>query len=1046
MGAEPEPEMIQTAQKLFARVLDVPGGLKIRTIHAFCESLVARFPVEAGIAPHFSVIDERTTAEYLVDARETIIQRTIKEPDTDLARALTHVAELVNEDDFTSLMQELTGKRERLRTVLRHFKRHGTIAQAVTALVGLDPDEDSAAAIQAAAVARLDETALYNAADALTRGAKTSQAMAATLKTFLGLEQRAEAFATLYAPLFVTQAGEARKRLTTKGAEAAADILSAEQTRVLDVLEKLRARASADATVSLLTVGEAMTDAYEHIKRVRARLDYDDLIERAQALLSTADKGVSWVHYKLDGGIDHILVDESQDTSPQQWNVVKGLAEDFYAGLGRHEEQSDAARTVFAVGDEKQSIYSFQGADPHEFGRMRAHFEARVKSAGQTFTDVGLITSFRSTRAVLATVDRVFAHPQAADGLTFGDQRVAHESHRRGDAGLVEVWPTVQPLDAADDDPWDVPVDYRGEASPDLRLAQSIADTIKGWLDDGEKLKSQDRAITAGDVLILVRRRGRFAEAMVRALKQRAIDVAGADRMVLTDQLAVMDLLAAGRFAVLPEDDLSLAEVLKSPLVGLDEDALFALANGRKGGLWAELKRRRAEFPDAFATLSGLLAHADTRPPYEFYAGLLQDGARQAFLARLGADAEDPIDEFLNLSLEFERNHTPSLQGFLHWVTASSQQIKRDMEISVDAVRVMTVHGAKGLEAPVVFLTDTCKTPDGRLDAKVQWSADEVDPAVLWSPYADQRCTAFNEWLDRERLEREREYRRLLYVAMTRAADRLYVCGFEDSRGRSDGCWYDLIQPVVEDLGDAITLANGETAWRYETAQENPPQDKSKAEAEVVAEPAPAWLGELAPQESTPPNPLQPSRPSPEEPPAAGPFDAEDSSRFKRGLLVHKLLETLPALNPDKRRAAAAQWLAQSAHSLDAEQQAAILSETLAVLENPAFADLFGPESLAEVALSGVVGGQVVSARLDRLAVSDTGVTVIDYKTNRPAPTDPTRVPEQYLRQMALYQTLLTGIYPGKGIRCVLLWTDGPHVMVLDDAILRAYAPNSGAA
>ncbi|HEY9164297.1 MAG TPA: double-strand break repair helicase AddA, partial [Magnetovibrio sp.] len=1022
------------------------GGLKIRTIHAFCEGLIGRFPIEAGVAPNFDVIDERTTAEYLIEARERILQQTVAEPDGELAKALVYLAERVNEDDFTTLMQQLTGKRERLRKALHHFKREGTVAQAITHLVGLADTEDSVDAILNDAVLRLNEIALTPAADALMRGTKTSQTSGAALKAFLAMApaMRAQVFESDYAALFITQAGEPRKKLTTKGAEAATEAMEAEQLRVLSVMEKLRARATADATISLLTVGEAMLNHYERIKQVRARLDYDDLIEKAQALLSTHDGGMSWVHYKLDGGIDHILVDESQDTSPQQWDVVKNLAEDFYAGLSRHEEQSDQPRTVFAVGDEKQSIYSFQGADPHEFGRMREHFQARVSDAGLTFTDVGLITSFRSTRAVLTTVDRVFAQAEAADGLTFANQRVAHESHRRGDSGLVEVWPTVTHIDADKDDPWDAPLDYVGEANPDLRLAQSIASTIQGWFDSGEKITAEDRAITPGDILILVRRRGRFAEAMVRALKQRDINVAGADRMVLTDQIAVMDLLAAGRFSVLPEDDLSMAEVLKSPLVGFDDNALFDLANARRSSLWDELKSRRterADFTRAYAVLGNLLARADTRPPFEFYASLLQEGGRLAFLSRLGSDAEDPIDEFLNLALEFERNHTPSLQGFLHWVTASSQQIKRDMEASGNEVRVMTVHGAKGLEAPVVFLTDTCKAPDGRLDAKVQWSNEEDAPAVLWAPFAENRCQAFKDWLERERIDRDREYRRLLYVAMTRARDRLYITGFEDSKGRSPGCWYDLVQPVVENLGNQVTLANGESGWRYETRQEVPVKPAKDARPHGVASPPPSWLADPAPAEPTPTNPLQPSRPSPEAPPAAGPFDAQDLSRFKRGLLVHKLLESLPALAPSLRAQAGALWLAQPGHDLDEDTQALILQETMAVLENPDFTDLFSPDSLAEVALSGVIGGQVVSARLDRLAVSDKLVTVIDYKTNRPAPTDPQNVPEQYLRQMALYQALLSSIYPGRDIRCVLLWTDGPHVMALDPSLLAPYTP-----
>lgn len=1055
---EPDEAMQKTARRLFARVLDVPGGLKIRTIHSFCESLIARFPIEAGVAPHFSVIDERTTAELLSEARERILTETVLNPDAPLAHAIEAIAEQIAEDDFASLMQDLAGNRARLKDVLKQFKSQGGIAVAVTQLVGLAEHETDPGCILDAADAELDGNALLSAADALTRGAKTSQTLAVELRAYVKNPDRAALFETTYAPLFTTTTGEARKRLTTKGAEAAEDTLRGEQDRVLGVLEKLKARSTADATIHLLQVGGAMLDAYERLKQVRAHLDYDDLIDTARTLLAT-DGGVSWVHFKLDGGIDHILVDESQDTSPAQWDIVGRIAAEFFTGQGAYEERGvheqaragerPQPRTVFAVGDEKQSIYSFQGADPHEFGRMKEHFETRVQNAGERFNSVPLTTSFRTTRAVLSVVDRVFANPQAADGLTFAGERVAHDSHRRGEAGLVEVWPTVKPQEALIADPWDAPLDYVGEERPEMRLARDIADTVKRWIDDKEILASQNRPVEAGDVLILVRRRARFAEEMVRQLKSRAIPVAGADRMVLTEQIAVMDLLSAGRFAVLPEDDLTLAEVLKSPLIGLSEEQLFDLAYNRKASLWAELKRRRdddAHFDEAYAVLSKLLAHADFMPPYEFYAGLLRDGGRLALTRRLGVDAEDPIDEFLALALDYERNHTPSLQGFLHWVTASAQQIKRDMDVMGNQVRVMTVHGAKGLEANIVFLTDTCTTPDGRLDGRLQWLGGRdgvTPPGMLWAPHKGARCQAFEDQSERQRDEREREYRRLLYVAMTRAKDRLYVTGYEDSRGRAEGCWYNLILPPVQELGVEVSHSTrdsgGEPIWRYETVQEVEAK-QADAQAETQHRHAlPDWASSAPPSEESPPKPLSPSRPQPEAPPALGPFEGENSARFKRGLLVHKLLETLPGLAPEERAAAAAGWLARPVHELDSVTQADIAAETLRVLDHADFAGLFGRDSLAEVSLSGVIDAQVVSARLDRLLVTDDEVLVIDYKTNRPAPTDPNRVPEQYLAQMATYRALLSKIYPAKRIRCLLLWTDGPHVMELNDAILRTY-------
>ncbi|MEG3620069.1 double-strand break repair helicase AddA [Magnetovibrio sp. PR-2] len=1042
--SDPDEDMLNTARRLFAQVLDVPGGMKIRTIHAFCESLIGRFPIEAGVAPHFSVIDERTTAELLTQAREHMLRATLKEPQSDLSHAINAMAELVNEDDFTTLMQDLASNRVKLGQVLTHFDKLGGVEAALTALVGLGPHDTSVDAILARADEGLDEETLRAAADALDQGAKTSQQLAANLRAYLIRDNRAAFFQSDYAPLFVTTTGEPRKKLTTKGAEAAAPALAAEQARVVNILDILKARATADATKHLLTVGRAMLDAYARIKRVRADLDYDDLIDIARLLLAT-DSGVSWVHFKLDQGIRHILVDESQDTSPAQWDIVKRIAEEFFAGVGMEQKLDDGeqpqSRTIFAVGDEKQSIYSFQGADPFEFDRMQDHFQARVTAAGGQFVSMPLTQSFRTTSAVLRVVDDVFAQPEAQDGLSFQGLSVAHQTSRDQEAGLVEIWPTHKPQDTPADDPWDAPLDYVNEERAEKRLAKQIALQIRTWIDNQEILTSQNRPIRAGDVLILVRRRGHFAEEMVRQLKVNDIDVAGADRMVLTEQMAVMDLLAAGRFAVLPQDDLSMAELLKSPLVGFDDDDLFALAHGRPNSLWSALRARKDEnpaFQHAFSVLSTLLSRADLMPPYEFFSELLRDGGRNKLTARLGLDAEDPIDEFLGLTLDFERNHTPSLQGFLHWIMASPQIIKRDMETLGDKVRVMTVHGAKGLESEIVFLTDTCSTPDGRQDSKLQWlgGGASVAQGLMWAPHKDARCQVFQDQIDVERLDRAREYRRLLYVAMTRAKERLYVTGFEDKQGRRDGCWYDLILTVLSSIGTEAADIDGEPVWRFETAQRQDIETKADKPSVADLETLPDWALVPPQPESKPPKPLMPSRPEPEAPPALSPFETHRTERFKRGILVHKLLETLPDLDPAQRPDAARQWLARPVHELDDDAQADIFAETFRVLDHPDFAPLFSSDSLAEVSVSGVLGTDVVSARLDRLVVLDTDVLVVDYKTNRPAPTELGAVSEQYVNQMRLYYQLLARIYPQKRIRCLLLWTDGPHILELPGTLL----------
>ncbi|MBT7941905.1 MAG: UvrD-helicase domain-containing protein, partial [Alphaproteobacteria bacterium] len=727
---------------------------------------------------------------------------------------------------------------------------------------------------------------------------------------------------------------------------------------------------------------------------------------------------------------------------PDQWDVIKALAGDFFAGEGAREGE----RTVFAVGDEKQSIYSFQGADPFMFGHTRDHFATGASDAGKTFAPVELVRSYRSTESVLKAVDAVFGNERAREGLTFDDKPINHIWARDGQAGLVELWPTIKPGEAIEIKPWDAPLDRLPIDSPENRMAGRIADTIKDWLDNGEELPSAGRPIREGDIMILVRQRGSFAEKMVNTLKQRNIPVAGADRMVLTEQLAVMDLLALGRFLLLPEDDLTLAVVLKGPLFGFtDNDDLFPLAYQRPGTLWAALKA--ADNPkclQAHKRLSELLGRADFMPPFEFYARLLgPEGGRRALLARLGQEADDPIDEFLNLTIDYEREHVPSLQGFLSWIEAGRTQIKRDLEQGHGEVRVMTIHGSKGLQGNIVFLPDTCSMPTARQESKLRW-VNEPDPALLWAPSKDQEESRTAALADENSELRTQEYRRLLYVAMTRARDRLYIGGWEGSRKPGENCWYNLIEPAFKEIAEDVESPLGEGVLRLTNRQNAEPDGKPISDILLADESpkTPQWAVSPPAPEPEPATPLTPSRLSQDdEPPVRSPFDGDDGARFKRGTLIHRLLEGLPALAPEKRARAAASYLGRPAHDLAPVQQAAIADEVLNVLENTEFAALFGPHSMAEVPVSGVIEGRIVSARIDRLSIGKDEISIIDYKTNRPPPLNPGEVAPAYLGQMALYRSLLRQIYPGRTVSCVLAWTDGPRLMSLPDELLDRYAP-----
>ncbi len=1047
-GAAPDETVLGRARTLFAEVLETPGGLKIQTIHSFCESLLGRFPLEAGIDPHFELMDERSAAEAQAEARDLVLNRARLDEDSRLARALADVTAHVHEQDFFSLMSGLSSARRKIGDLL---VRHGGIDGLVAALhekLGVAPEATAMGlTLDASHNAAFDENGLRSAASAMLQGTKTDRAHGALIAAWLeaAAEDRAKNLGS-YLQAYFTQAGEQRKTLIHKDAAAidpgAEDVLAAEAIRLEGLQARIRAVTVVRATAALLTLGDALLAEYGRIKSEHAALDYDDLILGARALLDEG-RGAPWVMYKLDEGIDHVLIDESQDTNPDQWDIVRFLTHEFFSGAGAR----DIPRTVFAVGDPKQSIYSFQGAEPMAFGNMRDLFRRDAAIASLPWDDVDLDISFRSTASVLRAVDGVFSMTDAMPGVVEADQPLRHEIWRQQEAGLVELWPAVAPEDDDALVPWMPPVEQRGGRAPATRLANVIAGRIKRWIDEGELLESRGRPIRPGDIMVLVRRRGAFVEALVRALKSLGVPVAGVDRMRLNDQLAIRDLIALGDFLLLPEDDLTLAVVLKGPLFGLDDDALFDIAHDRGGRtLWQSLRNRssdRAEFAAAADELSDLLTRADYAPPFELFADVLaRRKGRFKTVARLGRDANDPIDEFLSACFEFERTNAPSLQAFLHWLVAGDIEIKRDLEQSVhDEVRVMTVHGAKGLQAPIVFLPDTVQKP--AQPERLLWMEDGM---MVWLPKTGLGRSVCDAAMAESRRRRDDEYRRLLYVAMTRAEDRLYVCGWETRQRPPAGSWYDLVSRAMaanaertefDFTADSGTDGWAGGGWRLENGQETEPSPERTMDAPGPPDSAlPGWAERPPPPEGRPPRPLVPSRPDDEDPPVRSPAGADGQAGFRRGIVVHRILQFLPEIAPDRRPEAVRRYLARPVHGFSAAIQESLANEVLSVVSDPAFSGLFGPQSQGEAPIAGLIGGQAVSGQVDRLVVTENEVQIVDFKTNRPPPALPEQVPWIYRRQMAVYRAILEQVYPGRAIRCALLWTDGPSLMALSDAIL----------
>ncbi|PKU21509.1 double-strand break repair helicase AddA [Telmatospirillum siberiense] len=1040
------------ARRLFAQVLDTPGGMRIETIHAFCQSLLRRFPLEAGLAPHFQVMDDRDAGEMLAQAREEVLAAARDGagdgPGGKLAEALAVITGAVHETAFPDLMAELTGVRGRLRRLIDHHDGRDGVIDALRRRLGLEADDTAYGLVRrAVSDGAFDAGGCRAAMRALQGGKAGDQERAGLMNAWLAAseDERLDRFA-LWQSAFLTGKGEIRARLCTKDVEARVPgtlaILQSEAERLFGLAGRLRSAVTLASTASLLTLGEGLLASYERQKTARAMLDYDDLILAAVTLLERPGSA-AWVLYKLDGGIDHVLIDEAQDTNPDQWRVIRALTGEFFAGEG---QRRAGERTVFAVGDAKQSIYSFQRADPREFEAMRGCYAAQVPAAQGRWAEVALSVSFRSAPAVLDAVDRVINSPAGGDGVVAPGQTVTHLAFREGAAGLVEIWPPIRPAARDEPEPWKPPVERVKGDSPRARLAQLVARRIEAMVKGGEILASRGRPIRPGDVLVLVRRRNAFVEELVRELKTLGIAVAGADRMVLTEQLAVMDLMALANVMLLPDDDLTLATVLKGPLIGLSEEDLFRLAWGRRGGLWEALRERSGEEPFAAAwrQLSEWLSLADQMPPHDFFARVLTEGGKSRLLARLGLEAEDPLDEFVTLTLAYERGHPPSLQGFLRWLEEGAVEIKRDLEQGdVDAVRIMTVHGAKGLQAPIVFLPDTLQVPTR--PPRLLWLDEGESELLAWPPRADdqdENCRAARDAANRRRDE---EYRRLLYVAMTRAEDRLYVCGWETRRAAAGHCWYRLIEgalrPLCEPEPDTfLDSQRGMDDIRVlrlispQTAAVVSGREGARAPSPA---PLPDWARLPAPPEPVPPRPLAPSRPDEDEPEVRSPYGTGgDAARFQRGRLIHRLLQSLPDLATAKRNEAAARFLGRPGWALSFAEQAALAGEVVAILNDPEFAPIFGPGSRAEVPVVGQVGERILSGQVDRLLVTEKDVLIVDFKTNRPPPRRPADVAAVYLRQMAAYRAALACIYPGRTIRCALLWTDAPRLMALDNAVL----------
>ena len=1004
----PSQDMRRRARSLFAEILDNDDGPRVETVHSFCQSILRRFPIEAGVAPHVQLADDDEQSRLKAMARANILYH----PSPELAASVLLIAEAVSEGRADEIVNDFINRAvgldspDCLAQIESHFRDDLGVVSADTERDMLMARLDLIQVEKLRAVSVALQTSKSKIQ--IDRGAKMAVWLAQTG------EGRIEKLSFLVDALF--SAGKPRKQLSNADIRKTSPQIDAIQKQAIETIKPLlpdrAAQICRDRTMALYRFGMAFNQEYSRLKTQRGLLDYNDLITRTNNLLA-ASEAAQWVAWKLDNGIQHLLIDEAQDTSPAQWKLLRRLVDEFFDGEGASPHRASTAtslpRTMFAVGDFKQSIYSFQGADPLVMNKNRSELSGRAKAIQADFRDVPLSVSFRSASPILDLVNKTIPDLGGIDDFT------THEMARSGAGGFVELWPVVKGND-----------DFGAE----MLAATHLARRVKSWI--GKRHLPSGDLVGAGDILILLRKRGRFFELLLSALQIANVQVAGADRMQLAEQIEIQDLLALGDVMHLADDDLQLAAVLKSPLFGMSEDQLYDLAYNRgKASLMSRLMAHRGA-DGALGKMADQLARWQSRAEYEsvfgFFSFVLVDGGRQKFRDRLGRAVDESLDHFLNLAQNFALGGGVSLLEFLTAIRSSGGEVKRDMDASgTDEVRIMTIHGAKGLEAPIVILPDMLAS---------RGKSEPVLPAAdgsvhYWLPPSDLARPAFvDEARQAATTLRTEEDNRLLYVAMTRARDGLVIGGWEKPNGvrRLDGSDYALLSAAIKATKTAIENEDGTVSITAEqTAKIDDKREKEpKLPPKKPVDDAADWLFRPAPMDDKSGRPIRPSQPGLDHDPqslAAGVAKQNAQSRqigLAYGKLAHRLLEQLPATDAAVRRDRAVQIAGQSRDVPDA-MAASLIDKLLTLIDLPAFAPLFSKDALVEVPINGRLNGIGIAGQIDRLFIDDKRIILADFKTGQPREN---AIPRSYLHQMALYDGLLQKIYPGRDIECWLVWVD----------------------
>lgn len=1034
-------QKLKTARTLFAKILDNSNDFKILTIHSFCQQIIKRFPLEANIVPNFQILDEISSLELLMQAEKELL----KSNNEEIKKSIQYIFTYINEDQFIELLKQAINQKDNLLYIKSKFYTIQGIIDELQKIFKIDNKKEL----------ENIEDEFYENTDftIINQGIKDSLNNSDNKfnNKFIKIiteYQKDKDLIYDYINCFLTTDGKITSRLLSKDMQKVFpelhDFILKEAERSYQTKEYINNLTNFEFTSAFLNITYYIFEIYSFLKKQKGCLDYSDLIFETNKLLSNSkfnnldgeNAFSSWINYKLDEGIDHILIDEAQDTSPLQWDIVRSITTEFFSGQG---QKGELDRTIFVVGDEKQSIFSFQGAEPDIFNLTLKDYKYKIEQCGKKFDNIFLNTSFRSLKSVLNVVDEVFAEPYRKNAITKLVDKITHKVAREESAGKVEIWPLVEEKDIEQEKtekvekntPLDWQINYteKIEKSNKQKLAETIANEVYDWFKNGKticdrKLKCS-RKLKYSDIMILVRSRDKdFINYLVRQFNKKHIPTMGNDKFDLLNNIISQDIISLLKFLIFNEDDLVLANIVKSPFLNLDEEDLYTLCdykNENQCSLWTAFQNIE-KYKNQKIFLEDIIEKSKNTSIYELLLYIFEvQNTKKLFKQRFQYIADEILNEFLNLANEYEKTHNNStILNFISFLENTDLEIKRDMEQKTDEIKILTVHASKGLESPIVILPDTNHTTKTiqRIDEILRYKEEGND---YYIPMIQKEKTILIEEIkDSMKNKIEEEYLRLLYVAMTRAENELYICDYKRKGESKENCWYSILLNTIQNNkdvkirhsknieGDILYIGDQDNYCNI-LASCNNQQKNYKIEEEKINEIIATFS-----QNKEKTNEIKIINPSIYYQENAIKTPIQNSENLENGKLVHKLLEILPNLDSGEWQDIIDIYLRNS------NNKEKITNIVLNILNNQEFNFLFSKNSKAEVPIFAKIDGNIISGKIDRLSIIDDTVYIVDYKNTN---TLYNTIPEKYKIQLNLYKKVLEKIYTDKKIKCYILWT-----------------------